>query len=83
MIANSTTFRLKFFLSQRWDSDILSNSYMKVSYTFTRIGFIAESTLKNNWKATLKRSELSSKAVYAHTIIQNERYLWKGPNTDD
>ena len=46
MIANSTTLRLNFLLSQWWDSDMLSNPHIEVSYTFTIIGFIAESTLK-------------------------------------
>ena len=46
MIANSTTLKLNFLSSQRWDFDILSNPYIKVSYAFTIIGFIAESTLK-------------------------------------
>ena len=31
MIANSTTLKLNFLPSQRWDSDMLSNSYIKVS----------------------------------------------------
>ena len=31
MIANSTTLRFNFLPSQRWDSDMLSNSYIKVS----------------------------------------------------
>ena len=46
MIANSTTLRFNFLPSQWWYSDMLSNSYIKVSYAFTIIGFIAESTLK-------------------------------------
>ena len=46
MIANSTTLGLNFLLSQWWDSDMFSNSYIKVSYAFTIVGFIAESTLK-------------------------------------
>ena len=46
MIANSTTLRLNFLPSQRWNSDMLSNSYIKMSYAFTRTGFIAESTLQ-------------------------------------
>ena len=46
MIANSTTLRLTFPLSQWWYSDKLPNFYIKVSYTCTIIGFIAESTLK-------------------------------------
>ena len=46
MFSNSTTLRLNFLLSQWLDSDMLSNSYIKVSYTFTIIGFIAESTVK-------------------------------------
>ena len=44
MIANSATFGLNFLPSQRWDSDMLSNSYIKVSDAFTIIGFITEST---------------------------------------
>ena len=46
MIANSTTLRFNFLPSQWWYSDMLSNSYIKVSYAFTIIEFIAESTLK-------------------------------------
>ena len=46
MIANNTTLRLNILLSQWCDSDILAKSYIKVSYTFIIIGFIAESTLK-------------------------------------
>ena len=39
MIANSTIPRLNFLPSQRWDSVMLSNSYIKVSYTFTILPF--------------------------------------------
>ena len=46
MITNSTTLSLNFLLSQRLDSDMFSNSRIKVSYAFAIIGFIAESTLK-------------------------------------
>ena len=46
MIANSTFLGLNFLLSQWWDPDMLPNSYIKVSYAFTIIGFMAESTLK-------------------------------------
>ena len=42
----STTLGLNFLLSEWWDSDMSSNSYIKVFYTFPIIGFIAESTLK-------------------------------------
>ena len=43
---NSTTLGLNFLLSQRLDSDMLLNSYIKVSYTLIIIGLIAESTMK-------------------------------------
>ena len=46
MIASSTTLGLNFLLSQWWDPDMFSNSYIKVSYAFTIIGLIAEPTLK-------------------------------------
>ena len=46
MSASSTNLRLYFLLSQWLDTDMLPNSYIKVSYTFTVIGFITEFTLK-------------------------------------
>ena len=46
MVANSTTLGLNVLLGQWWDPDMLSNSYIKVSYAFTIIGFMVESTLK-------------------------------------
>ena len=46
MVTNSTTLGLNFLLRQWWDPDMFSNAYIKVSYAFTIIGFIAESTLK-------------------------------------
>ena len=38
--------RLNFLLSQWWDSGMLRNSYIKVSYTITIVGFVAESSRK-------------------------------------
>ena len=46
MIANSTTLGLNSLLSQCWDPDMFSKSYIKVSYAFTIKEFIAESALK-------------------------------------
>ena len=46
MIVNSTALKLNFLLSQWRDFNILTNSYINVSYTFTIIGFITDSTLK-------------------------------------
>ena len=46
MIANSTTLRFNFLPSQRWYSDMLSNSYIKLSYAFTIIWFIAHWNLQ-------------------------------------
>ena len=46
MIANSTNLKLNFFLSQRLDSRMLPNFYIKLSYKFTMIRFIAEPLLK-------------------------------------
>ena len=40
MIANSTTLRSNFLPSQQWYFDMLSNSYIKVSYAFIIIGGI-------------------------------------------
>ena len=46
MNAGNTTLWLNFLLSQWWDFNILLNFYIMVSYTFTKTGFIGESTLK-------------------------------------
>ena len=69
MISNSSILRLNFILSQWRNSDILSNSYIKVSYinSYT-LRFIAEFTLKfvNGtiykffWNAILKRKTFAN-----------------------
>ena len=45
-VANSTTLKLDFVLSQWWHSDMFPNSYIKMPHTFTIIGFI--DTYDNN-----------------------------------
>ena len=45
VITNSTTLWFNFLFSQWRDSDMFHNSYIKVSYTFTIIVFVAGSTL--------------------------------------
>ena len=44
MMANNTTLRFNFLSSQGWYSDMLFNSYIKVSYAFTITEFTGEHT---------------------------------------
>ena len=83
MITNNTTLRLNFLLNQWWDSDVLSNSYIKVSYTFrsTRPEVFLEKGVWNRTSVLVLSCKFA--AYFQNTFLKNTsgrlllHFIWK------